>query len=111
MTKTSLCIEQGDYLSLGSWPGKRDCTPFVNPPRFFLSPHPGAAMEANPLYKDVPYLQEKLKALKHHILSNRATIATWEASEPDYPLLPYVKEQLKRELKDWVQIAGGQPCQ
>jgi len=110
MTKTSFFIKQGDCLSLGPWPGKRSYAPFVNPPRLFLSPHPGAVMKVNPLYKDVPYLQEKLKTLKQHIISNRATVALWEASEPDYPLLPKVKEQLERELVDWIQISGGQPC-
>lgn len=111
MTKTFLFITQGSRLSLGSPQARNRHRFLASSPCAFLSPHPGTEMEVNSDYKDVPYLQEKIKALKHHIISNRATIAAWGASEPFYPLLPYVKEQLKRELRDWVEVVGDQPCQ
>ena len=61
----------------------------------------------NPVYGDVPYLPEKLRATKRLIGIYQETIAAWEAFEPDYYLLPQVRDQLKRELEMLADITGN----
>jgi len=111
MAKTFLFIKQGDYPSLGSLPGKGSFGHLVNPPRFFFPTPRNPAMNTPAKYKNVPFLQEKLKSIKQLIKIDQGTVLTWQAAEPDYPLLPKVKDQLLRNEKLLAEIMGGQPCQ
>ena len=106
-----LSIKQGGHLALRSLPVKGAHDPLSDLLCFSLSPPRGTSVKIVNEYKEVPFSQEKLKIHKRLIEIYRATISWWEASEPDYPLLHYVKEQLKRELKFWTDVTGGQPCQ
>lgn len=110
MTTTFLSIKQGSRLSLGSPQAKSGHRLFVSSPGFSLSSTPGTLMNIDPAYLDVPFVQEKLKTTKTLIRIYRDNVATLEASEPDHPLLPLFKEQLKRELKTWADVTGDQPC-
>jgi len=111
MTKTFFCIKQGSRLPLGSPQARQVNSDLVSSPCFFLSTPKGASIDINPAYKDVPYLQEKLKVLEHHIKASRLYISQAERLDPQDPMLPKVKEQLKQQLKTYSDVTGGQPCQ
>lgn len=111
MTKTFFYIKQGGHSSLRALAGEDLRRVLIDPPSFFSPYLTKVPMEIKPAYKDVPFVQEKLKALQHLIKITRATIVTWEASGPNYSLLPQVKEQLKRQLKLWADVTEDQLCQ
>lgn len=111
MPKIFFDIKRRDYLALGASPGKIEPSSLAYPSCFFLSTLPKALTNINLTYKDVPFIQEKLKTLKKLIRIDQDTIATWEASEPGYLLLSRVKEQLARNEKLLKEITGAQPCQ
>ena len=110
MTKAFFCIKQGSRLPLGSPQARQVNSDLVSSPCFFLSTPKGASIDINPAYKDVPFLQEKLKILKQYIKADRATVVMWERSEPTYPLLPKIKDRLEVNLKILTDITGDQPC-
>lgn len=64
----------------------------------------------NPAYKDVPYIEEKVKHLKLIIDCQKSSVQLWESEMPQYELLPKVKEDLKRNEKMLLDLTGGQPC-
>jgi len=111
MSKTFFCIKQGDRLSLRPLPGKVCESNLIDSPCFSFYTSPGALMNVNPLYKDVPFLQEKLKILKQMISHDKSTIARWEAEDPPYELLPKVKEQLARNEKLLKEMEEALRCQ
>lgn len=111
MSETFFSIIQGGRLTLRSLPDKDLTRVFKDLPGFSLSTPREVLMQINPTYKDVPFIQEKLKVLKCLIELYRATIAAWESSEPNYPLLPKVKDQLSSNEKMLKEITGGRPCQ
>lgn len=99
MSEIFLSNLQGSRLSLEVPPTRIPRSFLVSSPSIFFSNPRESLMVALPSFKDVPFLQEKLKSLKLLIRLDRKTVAIWESSEPFYPLLPKVKEQLKRNQK------------
>ena len=110
MAKTFLSIKRRDYPALGASPNRDALRPPVYPSRFFLTTPPEATMQADTAYQDVPFAASKIKHTQDLIRIFTANVSTWEASEPTYPLLPRVKDQLKRELKTLADVTGGRPC-
>ena len=111
MIENFLSIKQGGYPFRGSLPGNSVQLPVINPPRFFFSTPKVPVMSDHPKYNTVPFLQEKLKHTKKLIKIFQDNITTWEASEPDYPLLARVKDQLQKNSQMLQEITVGLPCQ
>lgn len=111
MTKTFFCVKREAAFSLGSPDGKRSHTPPALPPRLTIHPTEGTSMCISPEYRKMPHVHERVKELKTLILIDRACVSDWEASNPPYPLLPRVKEQIRDNEKLLAEITGAGPCQ
>lgn len=99
MAETFFYIKQGATLSLEAPNSNNVDVPIAEPPCFFLTTPPEATVRVNPTYQDVPFVASKIKHTQGLIRIFTANVSTWEASEPTYPLLPRVKDQLKRHKK------------
>jgi len=110
MLRNFLSIKRRDYPSLGASPDRLALRPPVYPSRFFIATLQEATVQVNPTYQDVPFSASKIKHTQTLIRIFRTSISNWEASEPTYPLLPRVKDQLKRELKTLADVTEGQTC-
>lgn len=111
MQELLIIKKRGDYLTLRSPQGtKAAIRPRVNPP-VFSNLRKGTSMPILPRCKEVPHLQEKLQVLKRLIVIDQNTIKRWEAQEPEYYLLPAVKEQLQRNKKLLAEYGGPSLCQ
>lgn len=110
MAEIFLSIKRRDYPALGASPGRVEPSSPVYPSRFFIATPPEAAVQVNHAYQDVPFAASKIKHTQDLIRIFTANVLNWEASEPTYPLLPRVKDQLQRNRKLLAEITGNQPC-
>lgn len=110
MTKIFFEVKKEAALSSGVPNDKVPTKPFVRPPLVSRHIIEKKAMYIFPEYDKIPYIQEKLERLKDLIRIDRDCVEAWAASDPFYPLLPKVKDQLKYNEKLLAAATGMKPC-